>query len=115
MLKVRAKSVRLFPSAFVQGLSAALALEGHTQEQVSAVLDEYLGFAAFAPATNKAVLGCMNAIAQDLKHIIWHDGGLREADVGHIIHELNNTPWGATGYRYSSELVRDILGGARAQ
>lgn len=109
MFKVKAKNPPQFHAAFMIGLSNALALEGHDQQTVLRVLEAHNASAAYTAITNRRVLGSMNAIYQDISHMIWHQGGLAHSNISELIHKLNNTPWSALGYKRSSELVTELM------
>ena len=109
MFKVKAKNPQQFHAVFLIGLSNALALEGHSQPTILKVLETHDASPSYTVIANRRVLGSMNAIYQDLSHMVWYQGGLANSNVSDLTHKLNNTPWGAIGYNQASQLVAELM------
>lgn len=79
---------------FGQELFRSLRREGFGQSEVEAVLDE-IEEIRYAKTNNRSVLGSMNDLAYQLEWIIHAHGGLAQASMDSVAHDLNRIPMSA--------------------
>ena len=108
MLKGKARTIDKLHFSFMRGLAMSLALEGHRDKDIEELVNDYGLRPAIGAASDRRVLGTMNQIALDLDFILYSRGGLNACDLGDLIHRINNTPWQATDYNFSSKLVSQL-------
>ena len=108
MLRGKTKTLEQLHFAFMRGLAMSLALEGHNGKDIERLVKEYGQLPNIGPAKNQKLIGSMNHISRDFAFFVYHGGGLGACDLGDVTHRINNTPWGATGYAFSSDLVRAL-------
>jgi len=108
MLRGKTRTLEELHYAFMRGLAMSLALEGHNGRAIERVVNEYGHLPAVGAAKNQKLIGSMNHIARDFAYFVYHEGGLNACDLGDVTHRINNTPWGATGYAFASDLVKEL-------
>jgi len=94
---------------FGQELFRSLNREGFGQSEIETVLDEIREI-HYAKTNNRSVLGSMNDLANQLEWIVHANGGLAQASMDSVAHELNRIPMGAIReHTYSVEALRSRL------
>jgi len=93
---------------FGQGLFKALLWDEFSQAQIEQML-EAIRTIHFTRSSNRSVLGSMNDIRFHIEVNIEHAGGLEKVDFSDLHHRLNCIPFGAIGYRYPVEVLREHL------
>ena len=93
---------------FGQRLFKALLWDEFTQVQVERMLDAARTI-RFTRSNNRSVLGSMNDVRFHVELSIEHAGGLESVDLVDLHHRLNRIPFGAVGYRYPVEVLREHL------
>ena len=93
---------------FRQSLFKRLRIEGFSQFQIEKILEEYQTL-HFAKTNNRSVLGSMNDLAFQIEAYIERSGGLSYLDFDVVNDELNRIPMGAIEYKYSIDVLRDLL------
>ena len=93
---------------FGQELFRALRLEGFSQSQIEAVLEEIREL-SFAKTNNRSVLGSMNDLAYQLEWIISTLGGLTSCSIDTVNYKLNRIPMSAIKYVYSIDALKKAL------
>jgi len=93
---------------FGQRLFKALLWDEFPQIQIERML-EACRTIRFARSSNRSVLGSMNDIRFHVEVNVEHDGGLANIDLADLHHRLNRIPFGAVGYRYPVEVLREHL------
>ncbi|MBU1192600.1 MAG: hypothetical protein KKE76_12900 [Gammaproteobacteria bacterium] len=107
MLKVRAKKPEHFNLGFMHGLAMSLQLEGIPLSHVERILREYDTPMEYTSTRNKSVVASMNQVGKDFEHMVWYEHGFKYCNISELIHQLNNTPWKAIGYKFAADLVRE--------
>ena len=96
---------------FGQAVFRSLRLDGLSQNQIEAVLDE-IGEIHIAKTNNRSVLGSMNDLAYQLEWMISSYGGVEMSSIDDINHQLNRIPMSAIEpHIYSIDALRDRLVG----
>jgi hypothetical protein len=94
---------------FGQELFRSLTREGFGQSEIEAVLDEIQEI-HYAKTNNRSVLGSMNDLAFQLGWIVHANGGLAQASMDSVAHELNRIPMSAIReHAFSVEALRSRL------
>ncbi len=94
---------------FGQELFRSLRREGFGQPEIEAVLDE-IEEIHYAKTNNRSVLGSMNDLAYQLEWIVHSNGGLAQASMDPVAHELNRIPMSAIkAHTFSIEALRSRL------
>jgi hypothetical protein len=93
---------------FGQRLFKALLWDEFPQTQIERMLDA-CRVVRFTRSSNRSVLGSMNDIRFQIEVHVAHAGGLVNIDLADLHHRLNRTPFGAVGYRYPVEGLREHL------
>lgn len=107
MLKVPAKKPEHFYLGFMHGLAMSLQLEGIPLPHVEHILREYDSPMECTSTSNKSVVASRNQVGKDFEHMVWYVHGFKYCNIGELIHQLNNTPRKAIGFRFASDLVRE--------
>ena len=93
---------------FLQALNQLLLLEGFNHKTINHINDEYLDL-EFTKTNSRSLLGNMNDLMDHYKHYIYTDRGLQHCDLTAIIQRLNRIPQKNIGWKYSIDLVKEIL------
>ncbi len=98
---------------FGQHLFKALLWDEFPQTQIEQMLEScrVIGFTRFS---SRSVLSSMNDIRFHIESDVEDDGGLTSVDLARLHHRLNRIPFGAIGYAYPVERLREYLGQAPA-
>jgi hypothetical protein len=106
MNKVRMERMALI---FGQELFRSLNREGFGQSEIEAVLSEIQDI-HYAKTNNRSVLGSMNDLACQLEWIVHANGGLGQASMQSVAHELNRIRLSAIReHAFSVEALRNRL------
>ena len=97
-----------FDEIFRQALFRRLRLEEFSQAQIEKVLEEHQTL-YFAKTNNRSVLGSMNDLAFQIQTHLEISGGLAYTDFDNLNDELNRIPMGAKNYKYSIDMLKEIL------
>ena len=97
-----------FEEIFRQNLFKSLVSENIYQRQIEFFLED-MRVIEFAKTNNRSVLGSMNDLALQLKTMIYLDGGLWDADVAGINHQLNRIPMGGIDMNYGIDELQRFL------
>ena len=97
-----------FDEVFRQNLFRRLRIEGFSQAQIEKVLEEHQTL-YFAKTNSRSVLGSMNDLAFQIETHIEITGGLAYTDFDNLNDELNRIPMGAINYKYSIDMLKEIL------
>lgn len=96
---------------FGQRLFKALLWDEFPQAQIEQIL-EASRVIRFTRSSNRSVLGSMNDIRFHVGLHVGDEGGLANTDLAALHYRLNRIPFGAIGYAYPVERLRDYLGQA---
>ena len=97
-----------FNEVFRQNLFKNLMLEGLPQRYIEIFLDDIRKI-EITKTNNRSVLGSMNDLTFQLKYQIAHEGGLLNADIMKLNHELNRIPMSAIEEIYSIYELRKFF------
>lgn len=100
---------KMLDEVFRQSLFKNLMHDGFSQTAIERVLDE-VREVAFTKTSSRSVLGTMNVMASIIKWTVHDEGGLLNVDVVEMNSELNRMPLGPLGYKFSIELLKEVLG-----
>jgi len=101
--------VRNLGAVFNHWLSCVLSDTGFGKSTKEEILGEYKEV-LYAPSSDRRVLGSMNEIAFHYKYSVLDSGGVHSPDVPGIIRRMNRMPSAAIGFRYPTEMLRDLYG-----
>lgn len=105
---LRKPDFQMLDEVFRQRLFKCLLAEDIGQEAIEKVLNEVREI-SFTKTHSRSVLGSMNDIVFHLEHWIHAEGGLLNADISDLNMKINRIPSGVLGYRYSVDLLRELL------
>lgn len=71
-------------------------------------MDEYFQ-SEFRKTDSRILLGNMNDLAHLYEHMIYHHGGFDHCNLSEIIYSINKTPQRNLGWKYSTDIVEEIL------
>jgi len=94
---------------FSHNLFKNLYRESFPQQQVETFLEDIQGI-QFCKTNNRSVLGSMNDLAFQLKHMIAHDGGLLNSDIMKLNYDLNRIPMSAIENIFSIDELKIFMG-----
>lgn len=97
-----------FNEVFRQNLFKSLVAESLPQEHIEIFLEDIREI-EIAKTNNRSVLGSMNDLTFQLKYQIADDGGLLNADISKLNHDLNRIPMSAIEEIYSIYELRKLL------
>ena len=92
----------------VQGITQLLQLEGFTDEKITKVVDDYLRVEVTKTDSRKA-LGNLNDLVGLYDSFISADGGFASCNLEEVLHRVNRTPQRNLGWKYSIDVVNDLL------
>ena len=95
-------------SIFMQQFFQLLKLMELPLEKSSQIMDEYFQ-AEFRKTDSRTLLGHMNDLAQMYEHTICYQGGFTHCNLSEIIFNINQTPQRNLGWRYSTDIAKEIL------
>lgn len=99
----------MLDQTFGQALFKSLMRDGFSQESIETVLDEIREI-AFTTTSNRSVLGTMNDMASIIKWTVHDGGGLGNVDIFDTMRKLNRMPLGPIDYKFSIEMMHELLG-----
>ena len=82
--------------------------EGIAQKGVKKVLNACSNY-CFTKTSSRSVLGTMNDIADIIKWIVYHDGGLANTDISEMMMKLNRMPMKPLDYGFSVDAFKELL------
>jgi CRISPR/Cas system CSM-associated protein Csm2 small subunit len=97
-----------FDEVFRQNLFRSLVSENLPQKQIEIFLDDIRKI-EITKTNNRSVLGSMNDLAFQLKYQIVDEGGLLDADISKLNHDLNRIPMSAIKEIYSIYELQNLL------
>lgn len=93
---------------FVENLQRTLEEEGFRNPTLDTVMSE-IGVVKYARTDNRSVLGSMNDLAKLYQYQIESAGSLYQAPLPAIIKKINRTPQKNLGWKYSIEVLKELL------
>ncbi len=102
---VRRAHTRDLQGLFRDHLDRLLVQEGITGAAREGVTEEY-SHLGYAKSDSRSVLGSMKELAFHYEHFIVMEGGIYEAPIPRIIHQLNRMPMTALEYVYPVETLK---------
>jgi hypothetical protein len=97
-----------FHEVFRQNLFKRLITENLSQNHIEIILDDIREI-EISKTNNRSVLGSMNDLTFQLKYQIADEGGLLNADIVKLNHDLNRIPMSAIKEIYSIYELKNIL------
>jgi hypothetical protein len=104
---VRKEHYQKLRDQFCRGLYQLLATDGFSDNEISYLM-RGLENITYSKTNGKKVLGNMNDLVWHYQYLIESGGGLANANIGDIIHQLNRMPQRNIEWAYSIEAVRNI-------
>jgi hypothetical protein len=104
-----ARRAEQLSARFRQGLGDVLAQQGYSLPVVRSVLAEYEPQIVYARATDRAITGTMNAMAQDAEILLRVRGGWEVVSPRDLADAFNQSPWRILGYDRAVDRVAAIL------
>lgn len=105
LLKTHFQNIR---EVFRQRLFKNLLSENLPQKHIELLLED-ISEIEITKTNNRSVLGSMNDLSFQLKFVIAHDGGLKNADIIELNHNLNRIPMSAIVEAYSIDAFKNLL------
>ena len=110
---VRKDNSKSIPHVFTNGLSQLLEIEGFNDEQILRVFQDYQ-LIELTKTNNRSALGNLRDLMLNYEHAIMRGGGLKECNLGKIIHNINRMPQKNLNWRFSIEAARELIGSNNA-
>lgn len=104
---VRKDHYKKLPEIFCRGLHQLLSVDGFNEREIGYLMSG-LDNITYSKTNSKKVLGNMNDLIWLYRFLISEHGGLEQADIGAIIHQLNRMPQRNIKWTYSIEAVSEI-------
>lgn len=96
------------PSIFMNQFFQLMKLMGLPLEKSNQVMDDYF-FSEYRKTDSRTLLGHMNDLAQMYEYTICYHGGFSHCNLSEIIFNINQTPQRNLGWRYSTDIAKEIL------
>lgn len=96
------------PSIFMQQFFQLMKLMELPLEKSDQIMQDYFQ-AEFRKTDSRILLGNMNDLAHLYEHMIYHHGGFSHCNLSEIIYSINKTPQRNLGWKYSTDIVEEIL------
>lgn len=109
---MRKDNIGNFKEYFHRGLRQLLLIESIGNEKIEEILAQY-ETVELTKTDSRTVLGNLNDLVDMYKYLIVYDGGLKECDLTSIIRQANRTPQRNLGWKYSVEILAELLGMSR--
>lgn len=100
--------MKQLPFIFKEVLQETLLLEGLQSESVKKLLEEFAEF-QFGKSMSRSVLGSINDSKLHYEYAMLRDGGVGNCYLPKIIHDMNRIPQKNIGWRYSIEVLSELL------
>lgn len=106
---VRKDNSKSISQVFANGLTQLLEIEGFNEEQILRVFQDYqLG--ELTKTNNRSTLGNLRDLMLNYEQAIMYEGGLKQCNLGEIIHRMNRMPQKNLNWRFSIEAARELIG-----
>jgi hypothetical protein len=105
---VKKTNIKDMPLFLLNGLTRLLQIEGFTEKQINEVISDFKNM-EITKTNSRSVLGNLNDLKNMYEIMIYHDGGLKHCDLGTIILKINRTPQRNLGWKYSIDVVKEII------
>lgn len=105
---MRKDNIGNFKEYFYRGLRQLLLIENIGNEKIEEILAQY-ETVELTKTDSRTVLGNLNDLVDMYKYLIVYDGGLKECDLTSITRQVNRTPQGNLGGKYSIDILAELL------
>ena len=105
---VRKDNSKSIPQVFANGLSQLLEIEGFSDEQILRVFQDYQ-LCELTKTNNRSALGNLRDLMLNYEHSIMYEGGLKECNLGEIIHRMNRMPQNNLDWKFSIDVARNLI------
>ncbi len=110
---VRKDNSKSMPQTFSNGLSQLLEIEGFSDEQIHRVFEDYQ-LCELTKTNNRSALGNLRDLMLNYEHAIMYEGGLKQCNLGKIIHSMNRMPQNNLDWKFSIDVARDLISSKNA-
>lgn len=96
------------PTIFMHQFFQLMKLMELPLEKSNQIMNDYF-LPEFRKTDSRTLLGNMNDLAQLYEHTICYQGGFSHCNLSEIIFKINQTPQRNLGWRYSTDIAKEIL------
>lgn len=96
------------PTIFMHQFFQLMKLMELPLEKSNQIMDDYF-LSEYRKTDSRILLGNMNDLAQMYEHTICYQGGFSHCNLSEIIFNINQTPQRNLGWRYSTDIAKEIL------